>query len=84
MATYSVYLALTLLLTHCEGISCTYLGVGWLFWFGLVSLPTTVLGLFAHRSKSLPPVARTVLRFIWHAHTLLALGLLAWWLLHRS
>ena len=84
MATYSVYLASTLLRARCESFSCTYLGIAWFFWLGVVFLPAAALGLFAHRSKSLPPVARSLLRLAWHLHTVFAAGLLAWWLLPHS
>jgi hypothetical protein len=82
-ACYSVYLAMWLLLAHCEGFSCTYLGMAWLFWVGILCLPTTVVGYFVRRFKSLPLSARTALHFVWLTHTIFSVGLLLWWLVHR-
>lgn len=80
---YSVYLALRLLFARCEGFSCTYLGVAWFFWIGVLCLPVTLLGYFLRRAPSLPQRVRTVLHFVWLAHTIFSVGLLIWWLLHR-
>lgn len=79
----SVYYALTLLSTRCESFSCTYLGVAWIFWLGVLFLPATAFGYFAQRSMSLPTRSRSVLRAVWHAHSAFSFSLLAWWLVHR-
>ena len=80
---YSVYLALTLLASRCEGFSCTYLGVAWVFWLGVSFLPAAVLGYFAQGIKSLPRGSRSALRIAWLLHFLFAAGLIVWWLIHR-
>jgi len=79
---YSVYIAAKLLFTRCEGFSCTYVGVAWLFWAGVLWLPATGLGYFAQKSSTQPRFARQLLRLALLAHTVFALGLLVWWLLH--
>jgi hypothetical protein len=84
MAVYSVYLAAQLLLASCEGFSCTYLGMAWMFWLGALCLPATALGYFAQRAKTFSLRFRSAIRLAWQAHTAAALGLLAWWLLHRA
>jgi hypothetical protein len=76
---YSIYLAARLLSARCEGFSCTYLGMAWLFWLAVLCLPTTGLGYLAQRSKSLSIRSRLFLRFALLAHTTFAAGLLAWW-----
>jgi hypothetical protein len=81
---YSVYFVAKLLASRCEGFSCTYLGIAWLFWLGMLCLPATALGYFAQRAKSLAAQSRFALRLTWLAHCLLALGLAMWWLVHRS
>lgn len=83
-AAYSVYLAAQLLRARCEGFSCTYLGMAWVFWLGVLGLPVTVLGYFAQKSPSVSRRLRVVLRVLWGAHTVFALGLLGWWLLPRG
>jgi len=81
---YSVYIAAKLLFTRCEGFGCTYVGVAWLFWAGVLCLPATGLGYFAQRASTLPGLVRQLLRLALLAHTVFALGLLVWWLLHRG
>ena len=80
----SAFFAFKLLASRCEGFSCTYLGLAWLFWLGLLGLPATGLGFFAHRAKSLNHGPRRALRLLWQSHCLFMLGLLAWWLMHRA
>lgn len=75
----STFFALRLLASHCEGFGCTYLGVAWLFWLGVLFLPASLLGYFAQRSSAFSVRARHALRVAWAAHGLLGLGLLAWW-----
>lgn len=58
----SAWLAVQLLRSRCEGFSCTYVGIAWLFWLGLCFLPTGLLGLGLARARSLPPGWRRVLR----------------------
>jgi hypothetical protein len=82
-ACYSVYLAVRLLTAHCEGFSCTYLGMAWMFWLVVLCLPTTIVGFFVHRIKSISARWRRVLRGVWLAHTLFALGLGLTWLVRR-
>lgn len=84
IASYSVYIALKLLVSRCEGFSCTYLGVAWLFWLGVLFLPATASGYFAQRSTALGARSRSVLRAIWLIHVLLSVGLLVWWLFQSS
>ena len=79
----SGYIAGTLLFARCEGFSCTYLGMAWLFWLAVLCLPATVLGCFAQRSQAFSARARRGLRLVWLAHSLCSVGLLAWWLVHR-
>ena len=76
----SSYYATQLLVARCEGFSCTYLGVAWLAWLAVLGLPATVLGYFAQRAGTRPLRSRFILRGVWLAHSLLCLGLLAWWL----
>lgn len=81
--TYSTYLASELLQAHCEGFSCTYLGLGWIFWGGIICLPTTIIGYCVRRLPKLPPRLRILFHWLWLAHGFFALGLLVWWLIHR-
>ena len=80
---YSTYLAARLLLAHCEGFSCTYLGMAWVFWLAVLCLPTTILGFFVHRIKSISVRWRRLLFCVWFAHTLFALALGVTWLAHH-
>jgi hypothetical protein len=77
---YAGFLAYSLLLARCEGFSCTYLGVAWLFWAGVVFAPTTVLGVLIRNAASLPGTARVGLRYILLLHAGLGVLLLGWWL----
>jgi hypothetical protein len=83
-AVCSVYLATRLLLARCEGFSCTYVGVAWLFWLGGFQLPAMLIGYFAQKNKGLSVRFRAAVRIAWLAHMLFGLGLLGWWLLNRA
>lgn len=84
LAACSVYLATRLLLARCEGFSCTYLGMAWLFWLGVFQMPATLIGYLAQRNKSLSAGFRSGVRTVWIAHMFFALGLLGWWLLQGA
>jgi hypothetical protein len=72
--------AVSLLRTRCEGFSCTYLGVAWLFWAGVLFVPSILLGLFVRRSAALPAPVGTLVRIVFAAHLVVGAGLLCWWL----
>jgi len=80
----STSFAIKLLDAHCEGFSCTYLGIAWIFWLAVLCLPATLLAYFAQRSRAFSSLPRSILRAAWLTHSVFAFGLLAWWLLHRS
>ena len=81
LAGYSAYLAARLLAAHCEGFSCTYLGVAWMFWLGVLALPAAGLGWLAQRSPRLAAGTRVRLRRAWQAHGLVSLGVMVTWVL---
>jgi hypothetical protein len=80
----STFYAFKLLAARCEGFSCTYLGVAWIFWLAVFCLPATLLAYFAQRSTALSSLPRSLLRAAGLAHSVFAFGLLVWWGLHRG
>jgi hypothetical protein len=77
---YSGYLAYSILHARCEGFSCTYVGVAWLFWAGVVFAPSAILGFLIRNAASLPVAARTILRYALLLHMGIGAVLLGWWL----
>lgn len=75
--------AISVLRARCDGVSCTYVGVAWIFWFSALFLPTAVLGAVVRLSNALQLRFKQLVRFLFLVHLVSGLCLFCWWLFQR-